>query len=106
MLDSDLAELYGVTIDRLNEQVRRNRSVAQMCMAGVTMNVMDWQPLPKQILSKVDSYMTLINPGVWKDAVGGGNKKMRQIRYVPTSVRNSRREQNILYVWERGMECV
>ena len=25
MLDSDLAELYGVTTGRLNEQVRRNR---------------------------------------------------------------------------------
>ena len=25
MLDSDLAELYGVTIGRLNEQVSRNR---------------------------------------------------------------------------------
>jgi hypothetical protein len=25
MLDSDLADLYGVTTKRLNEQVRRNR---------------------------------------------------------------------------------
>jgi len=76
MLDADLAELYGVTRKRLNEQVKRNlRRFPEDFMFQLTTK--EWADLTSQIaMSKAQSN---------RSQIATGSQRHRDPRFTPTA---------------------